>query len=293
MATFSIGEIVRARGSNRGDRLEGVIKFLTCSAATASGGATCDRKTCSHNPKTRAWVKWPDGHLCSYQMHELETDIEGEEEVLSSMTELLDTEEAEDATQVVKMILQARKNRASKPTEKVEKMSSTGSKSILEMVKADAGNAAYRVAAKQINTGLRNAIVEMLKAKGTSSAHIEGIAAFLETEWGAALLGSIAGHGLGYIPGIKDDPRVVRLAGEFRVSSMATVGNEIFTAALGQLLPVLTTALNSLPAEASSGQTTEGHKSTTEEMEIEIETDLSALEDHIAKEAKRKVLNGS
>jgi hypothetical protein len=290
--SFSIGEIVRSFGSKNQNRREGVVRFHTCHRATGSGGGTCDRKNCTHTPKDRIWVKWPDGSLCSYQTHELETDIEGEEEVLKNMEDLLENGEKEDvenATTVVKTILQARRNRASKP--KVTTNMATDSNSLMGMIKADATKAGYRVAAKQINTGLRSAIVEMLKSKGASNEHIAGVAAFLETEWGAAILGTIAGHGLGYIPGLKDDPRVVRLAEEFRISSMTTVGNEIFEAALGQLLPVLTTALNALPAEAASGQT-EGHKSTSEEVEIEIETDLSDLEDHMEKEEKKVARHG-
>ncbi len=292
-ATFSIGEIVRMRGSKNLDRKEGVVKFVTCARATATGGKTCDRNNCTHAPKDRVWVKWPDGGLCSYQMYELETDIEGEQEVLDNMTTLLDSDEkenAENATNVVKTILQARRNRASKPNAKVASMS-TDTNSLMGMIKADAAKAGYRVAAKQINTGVRNAIVEMLKSKGASNEHIAGVAAFLETEWGAAILGTIAGHGLGYIPGIKDDPRVVRLAEEFRISSMTTVGNEIFEAALGQLLPVLTTALNSLPTETEA-VSSEGHKSTTEEVEIEIETDLSDLENHLEEEEKKVARHG-
>ena len=292
MSTFSIGEIVRSRGSKREDRLEGVVKFKTCSAATATGGKTCDRNNCIHDPKDRVWVKWPNGQLCSYQMFELETDIEGEEEVLKTMTELLESDDSEDvgnATDVVKAILKSRKNRASKPTAQAEKtMSST--KSLMDMVKQDAANAAYRVAAKQINNGVRSAIIELMKKKGADNAHIEGIALFLDTEWGAAVLGTIAGHALAYIPGLKDDPRVKRLADEFRVSSMTTVGNEVFALALGQFLPVLTSALNSLPA-AETQQTTEGHKSA-EEMEAE-DIDLTDLESHLEKEeGKKATLNG-
>lgn len=211
MATFSIGEIVRSHGSKRQDRVEGVVKHQTCYRATGTGGGTCDRKTCTHTPKDRVWVKWPDGSLCSYQTHELETDIEGEEEVLKNMEDLLDSdtkEDVENAANVVKTILQARRNRASKPTAKVTAKMSTDTGSLMGMIKADATKAGYRVAAKQINTGLRSAIVDMLKSKGASNEHIAGVAAFLETEWGAALLGTLAGHGLGYIPGIKDDPQV-------------------------------------------------------------------------------------
>lgn len=292
---FSIGEIVRSKGGERQDRLEGVVKHITCVGATGSGGKTCDRNTCNHNPKDRVWVKWPDGGLCSYQLHELEVDIDGEEEVLNSMEDLLDDEAvAFDAASVVKTILKARRTRATAPSTKEVKMSSVGSnKSIMEMIKADATNAAYRVAARQINNGIRSGIVDMLKSKGANSSQIEGVAMFLETEWGAAILGTIAGHGLGYIPGIKDDPRVKRLAGEFRVSSMTTVGNEIFEAALNQIVPVITGALNTLPAENNVVQNMEEHKSATKEMEIEVETDLSILEGYLEKEEeKRMVLSG-
>lgn len=293
--TFSIGEIVRSYGSKNENRREGVVKFNTCVKATGSGGKTCDRNNCTHTPKDRIWVKWPDGSLCSYQLHELETDLEGEEEVLKNMEDLLESdakEDAENAASVVKTILQARRNRASKPAQKDAKMSSTDTSSLMGMIKADATKAAYRVGARQINNGLRNAIVEMLKSKGASNEHVAGIAAFLDTEWGSALLGTIAGHGLNYVPGLKDDPRVKRLAEEFRISGMTTVGNEIVEAAFKQFLPVLTSALASLPAEAESGQTTEGHKSTTEEVEIEVEADLSDLEAHLEKEETKVARHG-
>lgn len=297
--TFSIGEIVRSRGSKRPERLEGVIKHITCQAATGAGGGTCDRSTCPHTPKDRVWVKWPDGGLCSYQVHELETDLEGEEGVLKTMGDLLKSnvkEDVEDATTVVKTILQARKNRAENPAKKEEaKMSSSGAKSFMEMIKNDGGNAAYRVAARQINNGIRTALCELVKSKGGTNSNVEAMALFLETELGAALLGTIAGHGLSYIPGIKDDPRVIRLAKEFRISSMTTVGNELFEAALGQLLPVVKNALEALPEENSVVQNTEGHKSSTEEpkeLDIEVEEDLSALEEHLEQEDKRMVING-
>lgn len=293
MDLFSIGSIVRVKGTKRPDRFAGVVSFQTCVAATGSGGGTCDRKNCRHSPKDHTWVRWPNGSLCSYKNYELEFDAAGEDEVLKDMEELLnDVEQGPQAAAVVKTILQNRRVRTENTTNKVEKVvkMSSSNKSLVEMFKVDASNAAYRVAAKQINTGVRNAVVDMMKKNGANNSQLEGLASLLDTEWGAGLIGMLAGHGLNYVPGIKEDPRVKRLAEEFRVASMATVGNQIVEAAMEQFMPTLTNALAALPSEATSSSRLEAPKSEEEE---EVEIDTSDLEHHMEKEeSKGMVVNG-
>jgi hypothetical protein len=291
MAHFSVGDVVKTFDAND-DRLEGIVKHITCFKATGSGGKSCDRNYCTHSPKNHIWVKWPSGKLCSYNINELENDLHGEQDILDTMEDMIatgDSAEAANAGEVVKTIVQSRKNRKASPSRTVEATTMRADGSIMSMMKSDATNAAYRVASKQINTGARNAIVEMLKKKGANNAQIEGVTAFLETEWGASFISMAAGYGLSYVPMIKDNPKAQRLAKEFRVAGMANAGNEIVSAMMEQFLPVLTNALSALPEETSSSL--EGHKSTKEEVEEEIEIDTSDLESHLEEE-ERLVNNG-
>lgn len=298
--SFNINEIVRKVGGKDSTKTQGIVKHLTCYRATKSGGKTCDRNGCIHGPKEHVWVRWPDGSLFSYKLDELEEDLAGEDVILNEMGKLLDTDDKEErdaATEVIQSILDARNNRIEAKKNKEVKettMSSTG-KSLTDMFKTDATNAAYRVAARQLNLGLKNAIVEMMKSKGANNSQIEGLAMFLETEWGSALIGSVVGYGLRYIPGLNEDPRVKRLSDEFRIGSMATVGNEIVGVALNQFLPVLNKALSTLPAEekahaqVSADKLLEVSKSPkSQEEDLSEDVDTSELESHFEEDKASK-----
>lgn len=119
------------------------------------------------------------------------------------------------------------------------------------MVKIDAENAAYRVAAKQISNGVKGAILAILEKQGSGSDKVKAISEMLDTEFGTALIDLVAGMGLTYAPKISEDSRVQRLAGEFRVEGMATAGNAIFDIASQHLLPVVMQAIASLPEPAA------------------------------------------
>jgi hypothetical protein len=259
---FAIGEVVKVKSTKDANRLEGIVKHLTCQGATKTGGNICDRKTCKHNPKDRIWVKWPNEDLCSYTTSELQIDDDGEAAILEHVKELLDSPDPTEvtaATKSMEQIIRSRKLREQQAKELYgeEETSMTDStpNSALEMFKVDATKAAYRVAATQINTGVRNAVLEMLRKKGSDNAQIEGISLFLDTEIGAALLSMLTGYGLQHAPMVSKDPRVQRLSTEFRVNGMAKAGNEIFDKLLGQFLPVINSALSSLPEEETKAQT--------------------------------------
>lgn len=305
MAKFNIGDIVRTIGGQNPDRIEGVIKHFTCEAATKSGGSKCDRKTCPHKPKNRYWVKWPNDTIFSYKVSELETDDLAEEETIAELADAIAGEEPMDDVKAVKTlqkIMKSRKARkinsaveASEERLEEEEKSMVKENSFTGMIKKDATNAAYRVAAKQINTGVRSAIIEVLKKKGANSTQIEGITMFIESELGAALLSTATGYGLSYAPVINKDPRAQRLATEFRINGMATAGNALVEALFGQFMPVITDALNALPAaeeeaveiETSTPARLESRTNEAEEFDIEIEEDTSLLEASIEKQAKR------
>lgn len=124
-------------------------------------------------------------------------------------------------------------------------------KTFIEMMKGDATNAAYRVAANQMTKGVKSGILAMLEKNGSDGTKLKAVSEMLDTELGAAVVSMILGMALTYVPHVSNDPRAQRLAGEFRVEGMAKAGNTIMDAAIEHFLPVLTGALNSLPQETS------------------------------------------
>jgi len=121
--------------------------------------------------------------------------------------------------------------------------------------KSDAHDAAYRVAGKQITTGVKSGIVTMMKKTDGMSPHVDAMTAMLDTQMGEALIGYLAGIGLTYAPKISDDPRAQKLAEEFRVNGMATFGNAAIETAMEHFMPSIMTALQQLPEEASESKT--------------------------------------
>jgi hypothetical protein len=128
----------------------------------------------------------------------------------------------------------------------------TMSNKIVEMVKGDAKEAAYRVAGTQITNGVKVGVVKLFESKGGKSEHMTMLKEVLDSEVGDSLIALLLGFGLNYAPGLKDDPRIQKLSEEFRINGMAVAGNAIVGAAMESFLPVLTGALQALPAEEAS-----------------------------------------
>lgn len=151
-------------------------------------------------------------------------------------------------------------------TKEISKMG-TKEMGFMGMVKADAENAAYRIAATQISNGTKGAILAIMEKQGQGSDRVKAVSDLLDTEFGTALISLLVGAGLTYAPHISEDARVQRLAGEFRVNGMATAGNAIFETATQHFLPVIMSAISSLPAPAEpeevkvrAGDETEEHE---------------------------------
>jgi hypothetical protein len=114
-------------------------------------------------------------------------------------------------------------------------------------LKHDGGEALYRVASTQISKGTRAGIVKMLKARGFKAAQIRAITELMETEIGRAMVSGLLGIALPHVPNIGEDPRAKKLASEFRIDAMATVGNELIEEVKTMLAPVFLEAFMSLP----------------------------------------------
>jgi hypothetical protein len=119
--------------------------------------------------------------------------------------------------------------------------------SFMDNLKKDTVNAGYRVAATQVGKLAQNGIVIALEKKGMGNDKVAAIKDLLESEVGTALIQVLLGYGLNYVPGMKNDPRVERLAEEFRVSGTAVAGNLVVGSALEYVLPAIQEAIKSLP----------------------------------------------
>jgi hypothetical protein len=119
---------------------------------------------------------------------------------------------------------------------------------VVEELKEEMAEAAYRVVATQATTIVQQGILLAWKDKGADDTAIRYVREFLESEMGRALISVGVGHGLKLLPGdMKHDPRVLKLAKEMRVDGMATVTNEVIGAAMQYVLPGITEAIKTLP----------------------------------------------
>lgn len=121
--------------------------------------------------------------------------------------------------------------------------------SFSQMINGDMEKVAYRVARKQMYNGVKNALLIALQAKASSMSdeQLKLAKQLLESEIGEAIIDGLLGLALTYTPKICDDPRAKVLAEEFRVQSIATVGNAVLDSAIGVVTPLLSGALNNIP----------------------------------------------
>jgi len=140
-----------------------------------------------------------------------------------------------------------------------------------DMIKDDGKSALYRVAATQSTKGVKAAILTMMQKQGSDSGSLKALEEVLETEFGTALVSAILGMGLTYMPKVSEDPRVAQLATELRVNSMGTVGNAVMEIAIEHFLPVISGALNSIPAEGAQVRVGENAEEQEQEEEKQVE----------------------
>ena len=179
-------------------------------------------------------------------------------------------EDAESSDEVLETTTKTRKTHAKK-----EEKPMTTKPSLTDMLKSNAKDAAFRVAATQSTTLVKNTIVTLMRNKGTPDGQLQGIAAFLDTEFGMAIMSGVLGIGLNYLPeqlgGAR--PEVARLAEEMRINGMATAGNAVVGEVLQHALPALQQILSTLPAleEGSSNIRVEEKQHLVEALEEDTE----------------------
>lgn len=153
----------------------------------------------------------------------------------------------------------------------VGKMSNnTQRPAFLDMVKTDAKDAGYRIAATQISKGARSAILTLLEKQGGSSDGLKALGEMLDTEYGAAIISMAIGLGGTYLPvEAMKDARVQRVCEELRVNAMAGAGNKVVNELMEILMPVLMGALANLPEEKVAARiaTSSSHQEDEEHTE--------------------------
>lgn len=126
--------------------------------------------------------------------------------------------------------------------------------SLMDLLKSDGEDAAYRVAGTQMTNGTKLALLKLLEKQGHSSESLKAISELLETEAGNAAIAFALGMLLHYLPQINTDLRVQKLSKEFRVHGMSTAGNAVAGLLTESLLPVILESLNTLPQPSQSAQ---------------------------------------
>lgn len=120
-------------------------------------------------------------------------------------------------------------------------------KSIKEMISNGGEDAQYRVAAKSICKLTRGSLVKVLEKANLSSDAAKQAELFLDSELGLAAIGFLSGLALNYAPHISENEKVQRISEEFTTESIATVGNVFIENIVGEIMPILSSTLESLP----------------------------------------------
>lgn len=116
--------------------------------------------------------------------------------------------------------------------------------------KEDAKDAGYRIVANQSSKTIRRILSSVLSNHGVDKKQIKAVNSLLDTELGEAGISYALGLALTYAPKIKDDPRIKKLAAEFRIEGMASAGNIAVNELIQAIGPDLQNIFMSLPEVA-------------------------------------------
>lgn len=176
-----------------------------------------------------------------------------------------------------------------KESKKNKKEKTMNKPSFAENLKANAVSAGFRVAGTQLTTAVKGAILTVMRNKGADGGAIQAFSAFLDTEFGAAMISFMIGSGLPYIPMYGENPSVARLATEMQVGGMATAGNAIIGEAMQHVLPAITQILQTLPSV--DGETTSNVRVIESKESKLAETLMDEEEETDTTETSAKTMN--
>lgn len=121
------------------------------------------------------------------------------------------------------------------------------SKSFGELLKSDMEEGAYRAGAWQLSKLARTMLVSVMRELKFEKSTITAVTKALNTEIGTSMVGAGIGWFLTYAPHLKDDPRMMILAKEFRVQGMEKGLNTMADSLLEKFGPQLMQIVNKLP----------------------------------------------
>lgn len=159
--------------------------------------------------------------------------------------------------------------------EKETNMSTDKNMGVVATLKSDASDAGYRIAAKQISRGARAGLLALMKAKGAKKSWIKAVSEMMDTEGGLATISVGLGWALKFVPGLKEDPRAIHLAKEFRVEGMAMGGNLLVEEVQEYFLPILMQIQN-LPEPPKVRVSAEDRKARIQEDDTAAEEEAEA-----------------
>ena len=117
---------------------------------------------------------------------------------------------------------------------------------IFAMIKCDAKDAIYNVAAKQAVVLAKSSILAFIRSQ--SSHKFSAYETLLETQVGDIFAYELLGYTLTYAPKIKDNEIAQNLAKELRIAGMAATGNMFAEALMKGVLPAINDIVSGLPA---------------------------------------------
>lgn len=121
-------------------------------------------------------------------------------------------------------------------------------------LKKNLNDAAWRTASETAVDLVRKPVAAALVNR-TDSANAAMVAAFLDSEVGAAFLSALMGVAPLFLPQLGADPRVARLADEMRTSGAKFVTDKVSRDLAGPIVAAFTTAVAGLPPLPASTET--------------------------------------
>lgn len=166
---------------------------------------------------------------------------------------------------------------------------------LVNLVKSDAQEAAYRTAAKKGVRALRAAMLRVAKDKGAVRKEVDYLRKAFESDLGEAVLSMALGYMLTYAPlpeTVKNNKHFGRIVGELRIGGIQIGMDTILTEAMGYIGPVLDEIKGLLPEDSEEIATVlpaRIAKPTTKRIKSLPKDDLDeSEEDEVAEKSAKK-----
>lgn len=163
----------------------------------------------------------------------------------------------------------------------VKETKMTEKKTAFQIVKSDGEEAAYRVAGKRISQGGSTIVCKVLK-NSLGPEHGASVEAIMKSPAGVAFTQLVMGWGITMagqnVGGMAADPRLQKLAAEFRIQGTAEGLDMVVGGVMEHLMPVLNDALALLPGGEEKTVTNARIAAPTESPAVDVKAEEELLE---------------